>query len=178
MKRAREVLMLLLLLGLGLAGGGIGTFASWAASTQNDGNQLATGTVDLTDSDGGSTVFNITNVSPSAPPAPRCVVVTNSGSLAVQVALYASVSGQLKDYLSMKVSRGAVGGTCASPGATTVLFDSTLTTFPTTSGSAIVDPATWAAGQSRPFIFEFTVANDENAQGKSVSIGMTWEGRA
>ena len=178
MTRFRELLVLTLLAGLGIATGGVTTFAAWAGSTVNSGNQVTTGVVDLTDSDGGSTVFTVSGASPGSPPPARCVVVTNAGTIPVTVALYGTISGTLKNYLDVKVTRGANGGTCASPGTGTVLYDGPLDTFPTTSATAITDPAIWPVGVSRPFVFEFTVENDENAQGQSASIGMTWEGRS
>lgn len=35
----------------------------------------------------------------------------------------------------------------------------------------------WSTAESRPYRFEPALRNAENAQGRTATIGMTWEGR-
>ena len=173
MRRLREGLVLVALLGIGVTAGGAGTYATWAAATENAGNSVTTGTVALTDSDGGSSVFVFSGISPGAQPA-RCVLVTNSGTAAVSVGLYGTVSGDLDDHMSIKVTRGDQGASCATPGTGTVIYDGELSAFPT-STAAITTPPAWAPGEKYPFTFELTLRNEPGAQGKTASVGMTWK---
>ena len=174
MRRFRELLVLVLLLGIGLAAGSAGTWADWAAATQNTGNSVATGTVALSDSDNGSSVFVFSGISPGPQPS-RCVLVTNAGTVGVDVALTGTVSGALKDHMTIKVTRGAKNATCASPGAGTVLYDGELNTFPS-SGTSL-ETTGWGAGDKHPYVFELTLRNDPAAQGQTASVGMRWDAR-
>lgn len=172
MRRVREALLLTSLLGAGIAAGGATTWAGWAAATQSTGNQIATGSVALTDSDNGSSVFVFSGISPGAQPA-RCVVVTNAGTVPVDVSLTGTVSGSLKDHMTIKVTRGAKDASCASPGTGTVLYDGELNAFPS-SGTSL-ETTDWVPGEQRPYVFELTLRNDPGAQGQTASVGMTWE---
>ena len=174
MRRVREALLLISLLGLGVAAGGASTWADWAAATQNTGNTVATGSVALSDSDGGSSVFAFSGISPGAQPS-RCVLVTNAGTVGVDVLLNGTVTGSLKDHMTIKVTRGAKNATCASPGTGTVLYDGELNAFPS-SGTSLQTTG-WAPGDKHPYVFELTLRNDPAAQGQTASVGMTWEAR-
>lgn len=173
MRRLREGLVLIALLGIGLAAGGAGTYASWAAATENTGNRFATGTVSLTDSNDGTSVFTFTGIRPG-PQTKQCVLVTNTGTASVNVQLYGTVSGDLDDHMSIKVTRGALGGDCTTTGTGTVIYDGELNAFPT-SAAPITTPPTWAAGHRYPFVFELVLRDEPGAQGKTASVGMTWK---
>jgi len=61
-KRVKQYLMLLTVVGLvAVAANGAGTFASFSATTTNDGNTFATGTLFLQNSDGTTTCNSETN---------------------------------------------------------------------------------------------------------------------
>ena len=175
MNRLRDALLLVLLLGVGIAAGGGGTFAKWSSATDNTGNQLRTGTMDVS-VNSSTPMFAMAGVVPGTQPS-KCVVVTNSGTVKTTVALYGQISGTLVPYLTMKVDRGQKGGTCASPGSSTTIYDGALGSFPTTSGGAIADAGEWMPADSYPYTFTLTLANDPGAQGKTATVGMTWEGR-
>ncbi|CAA9537010.1 MAG: hypothetical protein AVDCRST_MAG85-4227 [uncultured Solirubrobacteraceae bacterium] len=173
MRRLREGLLLVALLGIGLAAGGAGTYASWAASSENTGNSIKTGTVALTDSNDGNSVFTFTGIRPG-PQTKQCVLVTNAGTTTVDVQLYGAVSGDLKDHMTIKVTRGAEGGDCTTPGAGPVVYEGELNAFPT-SAAPITTPPSWSAGHKYPFVFELVLRDEPGAQGKTASVAMTWK---
>jgi predicted ribosomally synthesized peptide with SipW-like signal peptide len=174
MSRLRDALLLLVLLGAGIATGGGGTFAQWSSSSENPGNSVATGRIDI--AVGSSTpMFAMGSAAPGWQPT-KCVVVTNAGTLSTKVGVYGQISGTLVPYLRLRVTRGQKGATCASPGTTTSVFsEAWLNTFPTTSGGAIVNGGPWASGDSYPYLFALWLDSDPAAQGKTATIGMTWE---
>ncbi len=176
MRRARDLLLLVVLLGVGTAAGGGGTFAKWTSAAENTGNSLATGTIDVNLSS-STALFSLASASPGAQPS-KCVVVRNDGTVKTKVALYGEVTGDLAPYLKLKVTRGQKGATCAAPGTGTVIFgDAALSGFPTSSATALEGVTEWAAGDSYPYTFELTLLSDSAAQGKKAGIAMTWEGR-
>ena len=177
MKRLREGLIIVALLGIGAVTGTAGTWADWAAATENTANSIGTGTIAITDDDNGSSVFVFTGISPGAQ-TPRCVLVRNAGTASVNVELFGSVSGELKDHMTIKVTRGSKGASCGSPGAGTVLYDGELNAFPTsTNGTPIAPSPAWAPSDQYPYLFDLTLRNDPAAQGKTASVGMSWRAK-
>lgn len=177
MRRLREVLIVVALLGVGLASGGAGTWAKWAAATENGGNVVRTGTVALTDDDNGSSVFVFAGITPGAQPS-RCVLVRNAGTASVSVELYGTVTGELKDHMTIRVTRGQQGRTCASPGTATELYNGELSLFPNSTGTPIAPAPVWQPADQYPYIFELVLRNDPAAQGKTASVGMTWKAKS
>ena len=175
MTRLRDFLVLVVLLGVGITAGSGGTFAKWSSATDNPNNQIKTGTIDVS-VNSSTSMFAMTGVVPGPQPS-KCVVVTNTGTTKIGVGIYGQISGNLVPYLTMKITRGQKGGTCASPGSPTVIYDAALGSFPTTSATAQEDAGEWNVNDSYPYTFQLTLANDPNAQGKTATIGMTWEGR-
>ena len=174
MRRLREILIIVALLGIGVATGSAGTWANWAAAAQNTGNAVGTGTIALVDDDNGSSVFVFSGISPGPQPQ-RCVLVRNAGTASVNVELYGEVSGELEDHMTIKVLRGDKGGTCTAPGATSVLYDGELNAFPTsTTGTRIQPSPIWEPSDQYPYLFEIVLRDDPAAQGKSASVGMSW----
>ena len=175
MSRLREVLIVVALLGVGVATGSAGTWANWASAAQTAGNEVGTGTIALVDDDNGSSVFVFSGISPGTQPQ-RCVQVRNAGTASVNVELYGTVSGELKDHMTIKVLRGTKGGSCAAPGTTAVLYDGELAAFPTSTTGTRIQPApVWEPSDQYPYIFEIFLRNDPGAQGKTASVGMSWK---
>lgn len=173
MSRVRDGLLLLILLGAGIATGGGGTFANWSSTAQHPNNLVRTGQLDVA-VNSSTPMFAMGSAAPGWQPA-KCVVVTNSGTVKTNVGLYGQISGALVPYLKLKVTRGQKGASCAAPGAGTVIFsEAWLNTFPTTSGAAIVPAPQWDPGDSYPYTFELWLDSDAAAQGKTATIGMTW----
>jgi hypothetical protein len=166
------------------------TWAALTGSTGNNGNTFSAGTVTMSDNDGGSTpMFTFTNQRPGVI-ANSCIKVNYSGSLSTSaVKLYATVSGSLAPYLNVTVTRG----TDSSPSFSSctnftadainysglgngVLFNGTLSTFPTAYASAISDPvAGWTSSTSASYQFSIQIADINAAQGLAANASFTWE---
>lgn len=162
--------------------------AAFTMTTQNAGNSFTTGTVDLTDNDGGATLFVVPAMEP-AQSVTNCIVVTYSGSLdPTFVKLYSGGfvdSGNLGDYLNVTIDEGA-GGTfnnCAGfveddLGAE---FSNTLTQLDALhtnygNGFGEWDPA--AAGEFKTYriTVELDTATSDAEQNESVTaLTFSWE---
>ena len=95
---------------LGLVGIVVGaaTWAAYVATTSNTGNAATSGTLAITDNDGGSTpMLSLSTAKPNDTDT-SCIKVTNSGSLAAEVRLYGATTGTgLDAYTSLVVTRGS-----------------------------------------------------------------------
>ncbi len=67
MSRGRKTLLSLLLVGTIGTVAGIGTFSAFSATTENDGNVFAAGTVSISDNDAGAAMYTISDATPLTP---------------------------------------------------------------------------------------------------------------
>jgi hypothetical protein len=91
------------------------SYSAFSADTRNSGNSWSTGTVALTDDDGGSARFNVTNLAPNQT-ATACIKVTSTSTVFGPVRLYtmnAVNTVGLAEYIKITVTQGD-GGTFAS----------------------------------------------------------------
>jgi len=179
-------------LGLWSVAGG-GTWAALSGTTSNAGDTFSAGTVTLTDNDSGGSLFTFTNQKPGVT-SNSCIKVTYTGSVTTSaLKLYATaVSGGLAPYLNVTVTRGTDsnpsfnGCTNFTADATNysglgagVLFNGTLSTYPTAFASAISDPtAAWTNNTSASYKFTVSVADTDAIQGLSSGATFTWEARS
>jgi hypothetical protein len=173
-----------------------GTFAAFSASTTNVGNQITSGTVVITDSDGGTgklALFTGDNT-PLASQS-KCIRVTYSGTLtAAAVKLYRSSinAGSNGDY-TLRVERGgsSLTGPAADMNCTgfTPVDDAfavaDLDTLGTTYGTGVdgkAAAATWSNPSSVDYRFTVTVKDGAlNGNTTSNDTGLfdfTWEARS
>lgn len=175
---------------------GIGTWSAFSSTTENTGNSFASGTVIISDNDGGGTspMLSFANASPGTTDT-SCITVTYTGSLPSSVRLFGTTAGTgLDQYLNLVVTRGTGAAgfddcTGFSPDATDyvgsgngVVYSGTLQSFPDAYGSAIVDPLagspeSWTNPESHQYRFAVTVQDNNNAQGLNASQSFTWEAR-
>lgn len=165
--------------------------AAFESSTENTGNSFATGSVTLTDDDGGSAMFNLSNMV-AGDTATECIEVTYTGTLTPPeaVQLYGALptsEGDLADNLNLVIEQGTslsdpadCSSTLASGSA--VFNTGSLSAFVTShndyaSGVDTFTPAPAPGSNSR--VFRFTVTLNENApetsQGVTVVADFTWE---
>jgi hypothetical protein len=87
-----------------------GSSAAFTAETRNIGNNWETGSVTLTDDDGGAAMFQISNVVPGQTGS-KCIAVTASPTVPSIVKLYSADlnSGGLQDYVKVKIEQGTGG---------------------------------------------------------------------
>jgi hypothetical protein len=178
--------------------GGYGAFSAFTANTSNANNTIQSGSVAITDTDsvGGTAgvLYSATNQKPGAAngPAPKCIRVSYSGSLAATVRLYrGSVTNG--DQFQLKVERGS-GLTAANntmdctgftPAATNpVAYDGTLVAFPTSYATSTVHgkdaAAAWNSGDSVDYRFtvytiDDTTANNQTSQLSTGNHSIFWE---
>lgn len=180
--------------------------AAFTASTSNANNQWTSGSVAITDNDGGTVMFNVGAVKP-AQTGSKCIVVTYSGSLAANIKFYVTnysspatgtAPSGLGPYLNFTVEQGtgATGGatgdcTGFSAGSTLTGANETLAGLAGASNSWANGLAAWnpaGTGESRSYRITWTMQDTtgtnaqsqsslDNAQGASASAGLTWEAR-
>ncbi len=156
--------------------------AAFTASTDDGANNWTTGSVALSDDDGGSVMFNATNLAGGAS-LTKCIAVTYAGSLTtgVSVKLYGTASGALGDYLDLTIEEGTGGGfgSCAGFTANSTLYNNEVDDFAASHSNWSTGLATgWSPNANpttRVFRFTVTVQNDNNAQSKTASATYTWE---
>jgi hypothetical protein len=191
MSRTKSLLRTLLVIGAASAAAVFGTFSAFSATTENSGNRIKTGDVDLSDNDTGQALYFDLNAKPGQTFA-KCIKVSYNGSLDADVKLYIpGAIGALGDYVNLKITPGTqtdtVGTTCAgdfNPEATPV-FDGTLSQFKASNydwDHALVDgpgAAThWTNGQSVVYKVEATVQDVAAAEGKDTNAhALVWEAR-
>jgi hypothetical protein len=171
--------------------------AAFSATTRNSGNNWSTGTVALTDDDGGSARFQITNLIPGQT-GTKCIVVTANASVPGVVRNYylnpISTSALLTEHIMISGSYGTGGsfGSCAgytqtspTPNAAPVALSSLVAVNSYAMAGAANPTGDWtvpAGTTSRTF--EITWAFDttglsqaqlDTMQGSQTGIDVQWE---
>ena len=164
--------------------------AAFSADTRNIGNSWETGSVAITDDDGGSAMFSVQNVVPGET-GEKCIRVTASSSVPGLVKLYSAdlAADGLQDYVDVTIQQGS-GGTFADctgfvPGATEPSQSlSGLFTDHNSFDTAILPWSTAgvASGESKTYkinwVFDVGAmdqAGIDALQGKAASINLEWE---
>lgn len=183
--RANLIRVAAVLVGLAVAGLLVidGSSAAFSDQTHNDKNSVATGTVELTDDDANTAMFDVSGLN-GGQSVERCINVTYSGSLKSDVKLYGAVAGSgLAPGLTTKIEVGTGAKTgpnfgCAGFTGGSSLFNGTLAAFGSSHGgyanglggfTNASDPTT------KSYKITMTVSNDNAYQGKSATVDFTWE---
>ncbi len=203
MRKMRIITLITLTIGLAINLSGMGTWAAFTSSTSNTGNSFTSGTVVLTDDDGGSSsMFTATNIKP-AETFTRCIAVSYTGSLPANVTLFRGSGGfggtGLEAYLDLRVTRGtgstfAAGSACTgfTPDATEyilgagngVVFNTAaITSYPLEVGVPIIDPVSvtpevWTNPETHVYRFEVTLQSGAPAAAQGLTanaIEFVWK---
>lgn len=183
-RRALQIPLTLLALGLATAGILTGSYAAWTAQTSNPSNAVTAGTLAITNSKSGSSVFAATNVKPGDTGS-GTVVVSNSGSVplavkltqdnvtatGIEASLRLKVHDQTRNRCYWPVDQA---GACpAGYGAWNATGTLNAKALPATSGAA-----TWPASEAHTFTISWQlVASSPNSdQGKTGSFRLVWNG--
>ena len=164
--------------------------AAFVAQNDNLANTVTAATVDLTDDDTGSALFNSVGLVPGTT-VTRCIEVTYSGTVGpLPVLLYATAAptGALAPYLNLSVDVAAANadtfGSCTNFGAvggSTNVYTGTLGGFATShAGYATGRATSWdptGSGQGRTFRFTISVQDNASAEGQTTTFGFSWETR-
>lgn len=179
------------MIGAASAAAVFGTFSAFSETTENPGNRLKTGDVELTDNDLGSALYFDTNATPGET-YQKCIKVSYDGSLAATVRLYVGPVGDLADYVNLKITPGTQTDTLDlschadfTADAGGAIYDGELDEFRTAHSSyanGLLDgpgaATTWASGQSVVYKVEATVQDDAAAENKDTNVhALTWEAR-
>ena len=178
--------------GLGILAGAVlltGAFivtasiAAFSDTIDNSGNTWSTGTVVLTDDDGGSGIlFTVTGMKP-LDVVTNCIVVTYEGTLLpADVVLYGVSGGTgLDAYLDLVIEEGTGGifDNCSGFSATSTIYTGgTLSDFAVAHTNFGNGAGTWSPSanpESVTYRFTATLQDDNAAQGLSGTATFTWE---
>ena len=164
-----------------------GTFSTFNKTSSMPSNSVTAGTVVLADNDSGTSPLSVSGLMPGGATSTACEQVSYTGTAPATVRLWGSVGGTgLASYLNFKITRGTFSGTPSAGSCTgftadasgSVLFNDTLNNFPTSSGSAIADPASsWTSGDKRGYKLEVWVPSGAatTGEGKTATLSLTWQ---
>jgi hypothetical protein len=160
--------------------------AAFVAQNENVTNQVTAASVDLTDNDSTTAMFNVTSLIPLTN-EDRCIDVTYSGSVnptAVLLYINAAPTGTLAPYLNLTIDIGTDTAdpfrTCTTFVSSATLYSGTLADFATNRSSYATGLSTWdpaGGGETRTFRFRVSVQNDPAAEGLTTTFGFSWETR-
>ena len=174
MNKKEKGLLSLLLIGVLGTVAGLGVFGAFTSTTSNANNELAAGTVAISDNDSNTAMYSVSNQKPGDS-VTRCIRVTYTGSLPANVRLYTtSTIGALGPHVNLTVTPGTMPVGTAYPQCTgfvadgAALFNGTLSGFATTHNSyasGLVDfpGATTSWATSNTVVYQFTVALSASA---------------
>jgi hypothetical protein len=168
-----------------------GSSAAFTAETRNVGNSWETGSMAISDDDGGAAMFQIVNVTPGQS-GEKCIAVTGTSSVPSTVKLYTGdlASDGLEPYVMVRVEQGTGGGfTAGCDGFTAettpnVEARQTLAALGAhTAWSNAILPWTMSAGSTTKtykFSWDFDVSTltqtqIDALQGRAASINFEWE---
>ena len=167
-----------------------GSNAAFSSHTRNVGNSWETGSVSLSDDDGGLAAFHVQNLTPGDFGS-KCIVVTSTSSVpgVVKFHLDDLAANGLEDYVDFKMEMGTGGSFNDCTGfAPTAIHDfeplSLQATQHTDYGNSILPWATTGAagGQSMSYRFSWKFntgpldqAGVNALQGAGASVNLEWE---
>lgn len=136
---------------------------------------INSGTIELTDDDGGRSLFVLEDLTP-ARPAVRCIEITYSGTiLPVLLNLRAEAQGELANYLDVTITEGAGGnyGSCVGFVGTRDVYTGVLAELIETNWIPVGNLVN--TGEVRSFRIELQLQDRQDALGQSTSLEFAWE---
>jgi hypothetical protein len=183
---------------LAILGAAIGdtTWSAFSGQAANAGDTFAAGTVILGDNDAGATMLQLARARPGET-STGCVKFTYTGSLPATVRYYATVTGSLAPFLTVKVTRGTQGAatfpSCTGFTADTrdyvgvgagVLANVPLSSLASSYATGLTDPdnatglaETWTSGETHVLQLVVTMGSSTAAQGLSADVTVYGEAR-
>ncbi len=180
---SRKAALTLLAVGGATATIMFGSWAAWTAQTTNPNTSVASGSLAMTNSKNAAAIFTASNVKPGDSGS-STVVITNSGSTAMAVALTQSgvtdsgFGGKLKmslhdDTRDFCYYPDNAAGACSGPGA----WDGSAT-INNLSIKNSTGGATWAAAEAHTFTvaWDFDATAGNATQSQTADFDLTWDG--
>lgn len=163
--------------------------AAFSDSTANTGNSFAAGDV-VIDDDAASALFTVPAMQPGDV-VTRCINVNYTGSLDAATKMYGAVTAGtgLADYINVEIERGtgSTDAACTGFSSTASLWttagDGDLGVFTSTTTDYATGIDNWAvtgggATDSASYRIQVELQNDNNAQGLTSTVSLTWEAQA
>lgn len=165
-----------------------GTFSAFSSTTENPGNNFATGSVAIADNDAGSALYNVSNAGPGQASTPRCIKVTYSGSLPATVKLYRSgfTGGSgLDSEIDLTITRGTgdsfdCTGFTADASSPSV-YSGKLSAFPSSyaTGQTLAGQGTPNTAVTYRVVASMPDTSDNSLQNKATGThSFTWEAQS
>jgi predicted ribosomally synthesized peptide with SipW-like signal peptide len=189
--KKRKLLLTFLIVGVLGSLAAFGTYSAFTATTSNDNNSFAAGTVKIEDAGGQTTaLFNAVSNQAPGTSTQRCIRVKYSGSLAAAVHMYTSAVTNGAAF-NITVDRGhgltdPTQRTCGGFVSDTSAFAAAgFNTFPTAYSGGVAGKdtdAAWAQNDTIDYRITLSPVDDAtpNAHTTAVSTGtfsLTWEAR-
>lgn len=181
LRRRRRPLKALACLALVLISFGLAlpvSHATFTASTSNASNAVSAGTVVLSDDDGATAMFAITNAKPGDN-GQKCIEVSYTGTLASAVKLYVTnTASTLSPYLNMVIEQGTGGSSASCSGFSgSVIYTGTLSVLGTSFATGVGSWSPASTSSTQVYRIGWTLQDDYNAQGRAATLAFTWEAR-
>ena len=149
-------------------------------STTSTGVNLSAAYLQMSLDDSGSAILSISGLKPADGTVSRCIQVTNTGTAPIsKISLHAASTGGtgLGSYLNFTVQRGTNTNppNCWAISSASTVWSGQLSGFPTSAGTALDDGGgALAVGATRAYEFDVSMIDNAAAQGKTVSLSLTW----
>jgi predicted ribosomally synthesized peptide with SipW-like signal peptide len=173
MTKMRKVLLSLAIVGVTGSLISFGVFAAFSATTSNPNNSFAAGTVSISDNDGGTAAYSVSNRKPGDF-AESCVRVTYTGSLANTIKLYRSAftgGTGLDQYVDLAITKGTgTAADCSDFSGSTSVYSGTLNALGSNwaGGTALTNgsnQASWSQNDAVTYRVRATLQDNNAAQG-------------
>jgi predicted ribosomally synthesized peptide with SipW-like signal peptide len=185
MTKARKILRSLVVLGVVGGIATVGAFSAFSSQTDNPGNQITAGTVEIEDNDSNGALYNVANAKPGDPKE-NCIEVKYTGSLPASVKMYRAPGalGGLGTYANIKVEYGTQASpsfpSCTGFNSAGTLYDGGLPGFATdyANGYAATPGVDGDWDLNETMVYRVTVSIDDDSNAEGLSTGahaLRWE---
>jgi predicted ribosomally synthesized peptide with SipW-like signal peptide len=173
MTKTRKVLLTLAIVGVTGSLIAFGVFAAFSATTSNPNNSITAGTVSISDNDGGTALYSVTNQKPGDY-AESCIRVTYTGSVTNSVKLYRSAftgGSGLDSYIDLAITKGTgTAADCSDFSGSTSVYSGTLTALGSNWAGGVAltnasNAASWAQNDAVTYRVRATLQDNNAAQG-------------
>lgn len=138
-------------------------------------SEVTSGTIELTDDDNGSSLFDLADMAPGRP-SEQCISISYGGSIVpVDLTMKSDITGDLAPYLDVVIERGSSGGfgDCDGFVPSGQVFEGTLAEL---AGRDRLGLGRFVnQGDSRTYRVEFALQDRREALGRAASVGFVWE---
>jgi predicted ribosomally synthesized peptide with SipW-like signal peptide len=165
----------------------VGAFSAFSSQTENPGNQITAGTVEVEDNDSNGALYSVSDAKPNDPKE-SCIEVKYTGSLPADVKMYRAPGalGSLGTYANIKVEYGTQASpsfpSCAGFTSAGTLYDNDLAGLATTYAAGYAatpgGDGDWDLNETLVYRVTVSIDDDQNAEGLTTGAhALRWEAR-